>query len=63
MNFNQILYQYRIIHLNIRGVRANKENLEHYLSEHNHPEVVTINETMLNKDKNTIVLQEENLLV
>ena len=52
MNFEQILYQYRIIHLNIRGVRANKENLEHYLSEHNHPEVVTINETMLNKDKN-----------
>ena len=55
MNFEQILYQYRIIHLNIRGVRANKENLEHYLGEYNHPEIVTMNETMLSRDKNIVI--------
>ena len=55
MNFEQILYQYRIIHLNIRGVRANKENLEHYLGEYNHPEIVTMNETMLSRDKNIVM--------
>ena len=46
------LYQYRIIHVNIRGVRSNRDNLEHYLEEHGFPEIVTLNETMLNKDKN-----------
>ena len=52
MNFNQILFQYRIIHVNIRGVRANKLNLEHYLVENNYPEIVTLNETLLRWDKN-----------
>ena len=47
MDFGQIRFQLRLIHLNIRGVRSNKENLEHYLAEHQFPEVVTLNETML----------------
>ena len=51
MDFDQILSQYRIIHINIRGIRANKTNLEHYLGENNYPEIVTLNETMLNRDK------------
>ena len=38
--------------MNIRGVQSNKENLEHYLAEHQYPEIVTFNETMLRGDKN-----------
>ena len=52
MDFNQNLFQYRIIHINIRGIRSNKVNLEHYLEEHGFPEIVTLNETMLNVNKN-----------
>ena len=51
MDFDQILSQYRIIHVNIRGIKSNKKNLEHYLGEHNYPEIVTLNETMLGKGK------------
>ena len=51
MNFEQTLFQYRLIHVNIRGVQSNKQNLEHYLGEHNYPEIVTLNETMLNMGK------------
>ena len=51
MDFLQTLFQYRVIHVNIRGVRSNKENLEHYLGEHHFPEIVTLNETMLRGDK------------
>ena len=47
MDFAQILFQYRIMHINIRGVQSNKENLERYLAENHLPEIVTINETML----------------
>ena len=52
MDFDETLFQYRIIQCNIRGVNANKDNLEHYLMEHDFPEVVTLNETMLRNDKN-----------
>ena len=51
MDFNQRLFQYRIVHVNIRGLNSNKQNLEHYLGEHNYPEIVTLNETMMNKNK------------
>ena len=44
--------KFSIIHINIRGVNANRKNLEHYLEEHNFPEVVTINEAMLSREKN-----------
>jgi exonuclease III len=43
----QALYQYRIVHINIWGIRANKQNLVHYHSEIGNPEVVTLNETKL----------------
>ena len=52
MNSEQTLFQYRIIQVNIRGVQSNKENLEHYLVEHQYPEIVTLNETMLREGKN-----------
>ena len=51
MDFDQILSQYRVVHVNIRGLNSNKQNLEHYLGEHNYPEIVTLNETMMNKNK------------
>ena len=51
MDFNQVLFQYRIVHINIRGLNSNKQNLEHYLGESNYPEIVTLNETMMNKNK------------
>ena len=41
------LYKYEILHLNIRGARANKSNLLKYLSDCNFPEIVTLNETKL----------------
>ena len=40
------------MHINIRGVKSNQQNLAHYLAEHALPEVVTLNETMLRGDKN-----------
>ena len=52
MELESVLFQYRIIHVNIRGIRANKDNLEHYLEEHGFPEIVTLNETMLNINRN-----------
>ena len=51
MDFDQSSCNFRIIHVNIRGVNANKSNLEHYLEEHNLPEIVTINQAMLRGDK------------
>ena len=47
MNFNQHLFQYRVVHINIRGVRSNKKNLEHFLASNQYPEIVTLNETKL----------------
>ena len=37
----------RLTHVNIRGIRANRLNLQHYLAKENYPEVVTLNETKL----------------
>ena len=51
MDSEQIRFQLRLIHVNIRGVKSNKNNLEHYLAEHSFPEIVTLNETMLGSDK------------
>ena len=47
MNEKNRLYKYEILQLNIRGARANKENLKHYISEMNYPEIVCLNETKL----------------
>ena len=47
MDLAQTLFGYRIVHLNIRGVRSNKRNLERYLALNNYPEIVTLNETKL----------------
>jgi hypothetical protein len=49
---NSDLYKYEIVHLNIRGARSNKENLEHYLAEMDFPEIVCLNETKLPLNKN-----------
>ena len=46
------LYKYEIVHLNIRGARSNKGNIENYLAEMNFPEVVCLNETKLPRNKN-----------
>ena len=45
------MYKYEIVQLNIRGARSNNQNLEHYLSEINYPEVVCLNETKLPLNK------------
>ena len=45
------MYKYEIVHLNIRGARSNKQNLEHYLAEMNYPEVICLNETKLPLNK------------
>ena len=55
MDFAENWFQFRIIHINIRGVQSNRENLEHYLEEHDYPEIVTLNETMLRGDKNITI--------
>ena len=52
MNPNQGFSKFRLMHINIRGVFSNKQNLEHYLAENALPEIVTLNETMLRGDKN-----------
>lgn len=41
-------HKFRIIHVNIRGIRSNSANLNNYLEESHYPEVVTLNETKLN---------------
>lgn len=41
------LYKYEVVHINIRGARANKKNLEQYFDSLNYPEIVTLNETKL----------------
>ena len=46
-NFFGSIYKYEVLHLNIRGARANKENLVKYLNDCNFPEIITINETKL----------------
>ena len=39
----------RIVHVNVRGIRANGQSLNHYLSRLQFPEIITINETKLNQ--------------
>ena len=43
---------FTIIHVNIRGLRANRDNLIRYLEENSFPEVVTLNETKINQESN-----------
>ena len=45
------LYKYEILHLNIRGARSNRENLEHYIGKCGYPEILCLNETKLPIDK------------
>ena len=44
------LFKYEIIHVNIRGAKANRINLTEYLSNANWPEVITLNETKLGSE-------------
>ena len=47
MDYTTCFYKYEIVHINIRGVRSNKQNLEMYLAEMNYPEIICLNETKL----------------
>ena len=38
---------FKLTHVNIRGIRANRLNLKHYLAQENYPDVITLNETKL----------------
>ena len=38
---------FQVVHVNIRGIRANKDNLLQYLNEFHFPDFVTINESKL----------------
>ena len=51
MNTSPYPYKYEILHLNVRGARSNKMNLECYLAECGYPEIVCLNETKLPADK------------
>ena len=42
---------FTVIHVNIRGLRANKENLIHYLEGHQFPDVVSLNETKMDMNQ------------
>ena len=44
-------FKYEIVHINIRGARSNKSNLEDYIAEMKFPEVVCLNETKLPENK------------
>ena len=50
-NAHSSLYKFDILHINIRGLAANKDNLEDYLRELNFPEIITLNETKLSSGK------------
>jgi exonuclease III len=39
---------FQVVHVNIRGIRSNKVNLQHYLEQHHFPDIVTVNESKLN---------------
>ena len=47
---------FRLIHVNIRGFRANRQNLLNYLAEENFPDVITINETKLGVSTDVLML-------
>ena len=42
---------FQVVHINVRGVRANKDNLISYLNEKNFPHILTINETKIGLDQ------------
>ena len=42
---------FQVVHVNIRGLRANQDNLQEYLRRHRYPDVVTINESKLNDNQ------------
>ena len=44
------LFKYEVVHVNIRGAVANKENLLNYISNNDFPEVITLNETKLGSE-------------
>ena len=47
--------KFSLVHINIRGLRSNLDNLSNYLSSHNYPEIVTLNETKLNVNQEICV--------
>ena len=42
---------FQVVHVNIRGIRANRENLVNYLKHKGFPDFVTINETKIKSDQ------------
>ena len=38
---------FQVVHINIRGIRANNANLLHYLEQNRFPDIVTVNESKL----------------
>ena len=42
---------FQIVHINIRGIRANQTNLQYYLQQRKYPDVITINESKLNANQ------------
>ena len=46
------MYQYYVVHINIRGIRSKRSQLMLYLKELDFPEFVTINETLLGSSMN-----------
>ena len=49
MDSQNTSFNFDLLHINIRGIRANKFNLENYLDIHK-PEIVTINESKLGNE-------------
>jgi exonuclease III len=47
---------FRLTHVNIRGFRANRQNLLNYLAEENFTDVITINETKLGVSTDVLML-------
>lgn len=54
-NSPKSLYKFDVVHINIRGVLANNDNLAEYLQELNYPEIITLNETKLAPEKRVTV--------
>ena len=42
---------FQVVHINVRGIRANKHNLLNYIEEKNFPHILTINETKMDLEQ------------
>ena len=46
---------FQVVHLNVRGIRANRENLINYIQEKEFPHILTINETKMGSDQSIFI--------